>query len=162
VEASSRILCFPDLAYVLASGCAGWSGSKLHIRSQHCRTAAVIHASSKPCKWNQRSRLWNWWPHFLTHNRCNDRKLLVSNDPSVSLAFLTGIANTLAATFILNRNAIIRPPQLAFDAKLLHRFDVLLLLSWAFISTLGYITHLFSPSDYAISIRRRLRRLRPF
>lgn len=44
------------------------------IRSQHCHTVAVIHASSKPCKWNQRSRLWNRRPHFPTRNQCNDRK----------------------------------------------------------------------------------------
>jgi len=66
---------------------------------------------------------------------------------------LTGIANTLAATFIRDRNAIIRPLQPSFDAKLLCRSDVLLLLSWTFISTLGYITLLFPLSDYAISIR---------
>jgi len=69
------------------------------------------------------------------------------------IGILTGIANTLTPTFIRNRNAIVRPPQLAFDTKLLRRFDVLLLLSWAFICMLGYITLLFSLSDYAISIR---------
>ena len=68
------------------------------------------------------------------------------------IGILTGIANTFAATFIRDRNAIVRPPQLAFDTKLLCRFDVLLLLSWAFISMLGYITLLFSLSDYALSI----------
>ena len=45
------------------------------------------------------------------------------------IGILRGIANTLAATFIRDRNAIIRPHQLAFDSKLLRRFDVLLLLS---------------------------------
>jgi MFS family permease len=68
------------------------------------------------------------------------------------IGILTGIANTTAAAFIRDRNAIVRPPQLAFDTKLLCRFDVLLLLSWAFISMLGYITLLFSLSDYALSI----------
>lgn len=51
--------------------------------------------------------------------------------------------NLSAATLIRDRNAIVRPQQLAFDTKLLGRFDVLLLLSWAFISMLGYITLLF-------------------
>jgi hypothetical protein len=69
------------------------------------------------------------------------------------IGILTGIANTLTVTFIRNRNAIVRPPQLAFDTKLLRRFDVLLLLSWAFICMLGYIAVLFSLSDYAISTR---------
>jgi hypothetical protein len=68
------------------------------------------------------------------------------------IGILTGIANTLAATFIRDHNAITRPHQLAFDSKLLRRFGVLPLLSWAFVSMLGYITLHSSPSDYAISI----------
>jgi hypothetical protein len=76
------------------------------------------------------------------------------------IGILTRIANTLAAPFIRGRNAIMRPPQLAFGTKLLRRFDVLVLLSWAFISMLGYITLFFSLSDYCRG--RRLRRLRPF
>ena len=35
-----------------------------------------------------------------------------------AIGILTGIANTFAATFIRDRNAIVRPPQLAFDTKL--------------------------------------------
>jgi nitrate/nitrite transporter NarK len=69
------------------------------------------------------------------------------------IGIFTGIANTLAATFTHNRSAIIRPPQLAFGTRLLRRFDVLLLLSWAFISVFGYISLFFSLSDYATSIR---------
>jgi MFS family permease len=34
-----------------------------------------------------------------------------------AISILTGIANTLAATFIRDRNAIVRPPQLAFNTK---------------------------------------------
>ncbi|KAK9238784.1 major facilitator superfamily domain-containing protein [Lipomyces kononenkoae] len=62
------------------------------------------------------------------------------------------IANMTAALVIRDRNRHIRPPQLALDTKLLRRYDVLLLLSWAFISMLGYITILFSLSDFALSI----------
>jgi len=68
------------------------------------------------------------------------------------IGVLTFMANLLAATFIKDRNAAVRPSQLAFDVKLLRRYDVLLLLSWAFISMLGYMVLLFSLSDFAISI----------
>ncbi|KAK9350179.1 major facilitator superfamily domain-containing protein [Lipomyces doorenjongii] len=57
-----------------------------------------------------------------------------------------------AALVIRDRNQHIRPPQRALDIKLLRRYDVLLLLSWAFVSMLGYITVLFSLSDFALSI----------
>lgn len=62
------------------------------------------------------------------------------------------VANLRATTFIRDQNAAIRPSQLAFDVKLLRRYDVILLLSWAFISMLGYMVLLFSLSDFAVSI----------
>ena len=65
---------------------------------------------------------------------------------------IAGMMNMIAALIIRNRNKAIKPPQLAFDTKLLRRYDVLLLLSWACISMLGYITILFSLSDFARSI----------
>lgn len=63
-----------------------------------------------------------------------------------------GVMNLISALLIRNRNKDIRPPQRGFDTKLLRRYDVLLLLAWAFISMLGYITLLFSLSDFARSI----------
>ena len=65
---------------------------------------------------------------------------------------IAGTMNMLATLMIRNRNKAIKPPQLAFDTKLLGRYDVLLLLSWAFISMFGYITVVFSLSDFARSI----------
>lgn len=62
------------------------------------------------------------------------------------------IANSVATALLRDRNRLIKPPQLAFDRKLLRRYDVQLLLLWAFISMLGYITLLFSLSDFALSI----------
>ncbi|THV80498.1 MFS general substrate transporter [Aureobasidium pullulans] len=62
------------------------------------------------------------------------------------------IANSVATAFLRDRNRLIKPPQLAFDWKLLRRYDVQLLLLWAFVSMLGYITLLFSLSDFALSI----------
>lgn len=61
-------------------------------------------------------------------------------------------ANLAAITLIRDRNRIIRPSQLGFDTKLLQRYDVILLLAWAFTSMLGYIVLLFSLSDFALSI----------
>lgn len=65
---------------------------------------------------------------------------------------LCGVVNLMSALLMRNRNAAIKPPQRGFDTKLLRRYDVLLLLAWAFVSMLGYITILFSLSDFARSI----------
>ena len=62
------------------------------------------------------------------------------------------IANAVATALLRDRNRLIKPPQLAFDRQLVRRYDVQLLLLWAFISMLGYITLLFSLSDFALSI----------
>ena len=66
---------------------------------------------------------------------------------------VTLAANVIAALFIRDRNQQTRPTQLAFDVKLLRRYEVILLLLWAFISMFGYVTLLFSLSDFATSIR---------
>jgi MFS family permease len=58
----------------------------------------------------------------------------------------------VATLLMRDRNASIRPKQLGFDRALLHQSQVLLLLSWSFISMLGYAVLLFSLSDFAISI----------
>ena len=65
---------------------------------------------------------------------------------------MTLAANWLAVMLIRHRNHIIKPPQLAFDMKLLRRSDVALLLIWSFLSMLGYVVLLFSLPDFAISI----------
>ena len=69
---------------------------------------------------------------------------------------ITGIiafaANLAAIIAIRDRNDVIRPSQLGFDAQLLQRYEVILLLAWAFISMLGYVVLLFSLSDFALSI----------
>ncbi|KAK9243276.1 major facilitator superfamily domain-containing protein [Lipomyces tetrasporus] len=65
---------------------------------------------------------------------------------------ITFVGNMTAAILMRDRNHHIRPTQFAFDTRLLRRYDVLLLLSWAIISMLGYITILFSLPDFAMSI----------
>lgn len=59
---------------------------------------------------------------------------------------------TIATVLMRNRNKTVQPSQRGFDIKLLRRSDVLLLLSWSFLSMLGYITLLYSLPDYARSI----------
>lgn len=67
-------------------------------------------------------------------------------------ALICGVMNLLAVALIRNRNETIKPPLLGFDRKLLVRYDVLLLLGWGFLSMLGYITILYSLSDFALEI----------
>lgn len=76
---------------------------------------------------------------------------------SISWALrITGIvafaAEVVAVALLRDRNSAIRPTQLGFDTKLLRRPDVLLLLTWAFVSMLGYVLLLFSLADFALSI----------
>lgn len=62
------------------------------------------------------------------------------------------VANLTAVMVLRDRNHEIRPSQLAFDTKLLRRYDVSLLLAWAFVSLLGYVVLMFSLADFALSI----------
>ena len=62
------------------------------------------------------------------------------------------VTNALSTSYIRDRNAIVRPKQHPFDLVLLLRWDVFFLLVWAFVSMLGYITLLYSLSDFARSI----------
>ncbi|KAI9794286.1 MAG: hypothetical protein M1833_000429 [Piccolia ochrophora] len=68
------------------------------------------------------------------------------------MGIITGVMNLAATLLIRHRNEIVQPPQKGFDMDLLRRYDVLLLLAWSSISTLGYITLLFSLPDFARSI----------
>ena len=67
-------------------------------------------------------------------------------------AIITVIMNSLAVALTRDRHGTVRPPLIGFDTKLLCRYDVVLLLGWAFISMLGYITLLYSLSDFSASI----------
>lgn len=64
-------------------------------------------------------------------------------------AIVACAANLTATLLIRNRNETLRPPQRGFDTGLLRRYDVQLLLAWAFISMFGYITLLYSLPDFA-------------
>lgn len=65
---------------------------------------------------------------------------------------VTFVMNSMATMLIRNRNASIKPAQRGFDHRLLRRRPVLLLLSWAFLSMLGYMVVLYSLSAFAASI----------
>jgi MFS family permease len=65
---------------------------------------------------------------------------------------ITFALSTIATGLLRDRNQDIQPPELAFDTSLLAKYEVILLLAWSFISMLGYITLLFSLSDFALSI----------
>jgi MFS family permease len=65
---------------------------------------------------------------------------------------ITLFLTTIATSLLRDRNKYIRPPQLALDTSLLKKYEVQLLLAWSFVSMLGYITLLFSLSDFALSI----------
>lgn len=86
---------------------------------------------------------------FATGDMINHLSIAWALRITGAIAFL---AILLAAIFIRDRNNIIRPRQHPFDLDLAWRADVLLLLSWAFLSMLGYIALLYSLSDYSISI----------
>jgi nitrate/nitrite transporter NarK len=65
---------------------------------------------------------------------------------------ISGFMNILATVAIRSRNHTIQPKQHPFDMDLLCRYDVLLVLIWSSVSILGYITLLFSMSNFASSI----------
>lgn len=69
-----------------------------------------------------------------------------------TMGIITFTLTSIATALLRDRNQYIRPPQLAFDTSLLARYEVRLLLAWSFVTMLGYITLLFSLSDYALSI----------
>ncbi|TKA66856.1 hypothetical protein B0A55_10001 [Friedmanniomyces simplex] len=80
------------------------------------------------------------------------RRSLANGISSAGSGIITFALTGVATALIRDRNHHIKPPQLALDTTLLVRYDVLLLLAWAFVSMLGYIALLFSLSDFALSI----------
>ena len=66
---------------------------------------------------------------------------------------IVGGAVLLPATMVLRtRDHFIMPRRKAFDLVLFRRYDVFLMLCWAFIMMFGYITLTYSLSDYGLSI----------
>ncbi|KAF9641552.1 Major facilitator superfamily [Lasiodiplodia theobromae] len=64
------------------------------------------------------------------------------------LAIVSGGVNVVAVALVRGRNAEVRATIRGFDVALLRREKVMLLLGWAFVSMLGYMTLLYSLSAY--------------
>lgn len=65
---------------------------------------------------------------------------------------LTFAMNFIASILARDRNAIIQPIHHGLDIRLLRRLPIFLLLTWSFIVMLGYITLLYSLSEFALSL----------
>lgn len=68
------------------------------------------------------------------------------------LAILAFAVNTICTILVRDRNKAVGAVHLAFDLKLFHRGEFLLLLGWGCLSMFGYIVLLFSLPNYARSI----------
>lgn len=64
------------------------------------------------------------------------------------------VVNLAATLLVRSRNKEIRPDQRIFNFHLLGSYQVKLLLGWSIILMFGYITLMFSLSDYASAIGR--------
>jgi MFS family permease len=68
------------------------------------------------------------------------------------IGIASGVMTLVATLLIRNRNDKIKPAMRGFDYRLFRRLPVVLLMSWGFLSMLGYMTVLFSMSTFATSI----------
>ncbi|CAD0020554.1 unnamed protein product, partial [Aureobasidium pullulans] len=123
---------------------------RLPIHTKYSNTVSVVQAK-KPCKRYSSARSGVGGACFAWATEAMIQRLSIPWALQTT-GVIVFIANSVATAFLRDRNRLIKPPQLAFDWKLLRRYDVQLLLLWAFVSMLGYITLLFSLSDFALSI----------
>ena len=86
---------------------------------------------------------------FATQAMLDNAGLQWSLRITAVIAFLVNLAATL---LMRSRNAEIKPVLKLFDFSLLRRCQVLLLLAWSFVVMFGYITLMFSMSDYSRAI----------
>jgi MFS family permease len=69
-------------------------------------------------------------------------------------AFVVFFVNLVATLLIRSRNEEIQPDLRMFNFRLLRAYHAQLLLAWSFVMMFGYITLMFSLSDYAKAIGR--------
>jgi MFS family permease len=69
-------------------------------------------------------------------------------------AVVVFFVNLAATLLIRSRNKEIQPDQRMFNLHLLRSYHVQLFLAWSFVMMFGYITLMFSLSDYALAIGR--------
>jgi predicted MFS family arabinose efflux permease len=72
-------------------------------------------------------------------------------------AIVTCVLNVVCAFLMKDRNQQIVPNQKAFDLSLLQRPEMLLIISWASFSTLGYTMILYSLPDNTLKLRMTVR-----
>lgn len=62
------------------------------------------------------------------------------------------VVNVPATMVLRTRDGYVHPKRKVFDLVLFRRYDVFLMLCWAFIMMFGYITLTYSLSDYGLAI----------
>jgi MFS family permease len=67
-------------------------------------------------------------------------------------AILSCVMNVACTILMRDRNKHVMPNQKAFDVQLLKRYEFLLILTWAYLSTLGFTLILFTLPDNALQI----------
>lgn len=70
----------------------------------------------------------------------------------IVLAISTVVVNLACALLLKDRNQIIRPKQRLFDVRELWHISTFLIISWGWLTELGYIVLLYSLPNYATSI----------
>lgn len=68
------------------------------------------------------------------------------------LAISSFMCNCICSIVIKDRNKLVKPTQSSFDYRELRRVEVDLVISWGFLTELGYIVLLYSLPHYATSI----------
>lgn len=88
---------------------------------------------------------------FSTQVMLDELGLVWSFRITAIVVFFVNLASTL---LVRSRNKEVQPDQRMFNFHLLGHYHVQLLLGWGIILMLGYITLMFSLSDYAVAIGR--------
>lgn len=70
------------------------------------------------------------------------------------MAAVVFLMNSVATLLARSRNEVVKPDERLFNFRLLRSYHALLLLGWSFVMMFGYITLMFSLSDYALAIGR--------
>ncbi|KAF1984711.1 putative MFS transporter [Aulographum hederae CBS 113979] len=68
------------------------------------------------------------------------------------LGIVAFVVNFTCSLLLRDRNKAVGASQLAFDYRLFRRVEYILLLSWGFLSMLGYIVLIFSLANFARSV----------
>ncbi|KAI0378267.1 MFS transporter, MCP family, solute carrier family 16, member 6 [Hypomontagnella monticulosa] len=69
-------------------------------------------------------------------------------------AIVVFLVNSAATLLVRSRNEEVKPDQQIFNFRLLRSYHAMLLLGWSFVMMFGYITLMFSLSDYALATGR--------